>query len=105
MNTCTCTCQSVIVCHYDSNESLDNSLTDTSTPCTLLGKYTNNGTVSSLKSLDNTRAWTDINPFSNDHDDKDGSTDDMSVLIELDDDTDHVWNGLKMIKNKPESKL
>ena len=67
-----------------------------------LGKYTNRGTVSSLKSLGAARNWTDTNPFSSN---VESQSDDMSVLIELDDDKDHVWDGLKMKKNKPESQL
>ena len=66
-----------------------------------LGKFTKEGTVSSLKSLGSTRTWSDINPFSASE-----SHSDMSVLIELEDEKDHVWSALKQKKkNKSESQF
>ena len=64
-----------------------------------LGKFTKDGTVSSLKSLGSSRGWTDTNPFATSE-----SHSDMSVLIELDDEKDHVWSALKQ-KKRSESKF
>lgn len=58
-----------------------------------LGQFTNTGTVSSLKSLDSTRDWKNVNPLSQSE-----SQSNMSVLIELDDELDHVWSALKKKK-------
>ena len=78
---------------YDSLDSSDDEDAEKQRNFLHAGKFTNSGTVSSLKSLESSRDWRDNNPFPISE-----SSSDMSVLIELHDEKDHVWSALKKKK-------
>ena len=89
--------------YYDSGSSDEDNGMITSTwkkDKQSFGKFSKDGTVSSLNSL-GSRSWSDTNPFATST-----SHSDMSALIELDDEKDHVWEELrKKKKKKRDSKL
>lgn len=89
--------------YYDSESSDEDNGMITSTwkkDKRSFGKFSKDGTVSSLNSL-GSRSWSDTNPFATST-----SHSDMSALIELDDEKDHVWEELhKKKKKKGDSKL